>query len=102
MQIILLLPCLIAFSLFDENLMSTNNFDQKLEENIQNEVQDHYLLTVSQNDSFFASGEKDMPLLSNNYKKDEEEEHITDKLSYLGYMEILWSKKVKLYFVLID
>jgi MFS family permease len=113
-QIALLTPCFLAFAVFDEKYMSTSGANEKEEKGgrASEDGQERYLLTVSHSGSFFGNEIRDYVLAnepgtagrkSNAQRRDsieEEEEDVAERLTYLDYMKILWTKKVYIYTML--
>lgn len=106
-QIVLLTPCFVAFTFFDERLMSTNTASEKTEKIHSGEGHEKFLLTISHSGSFFGNEVRDYVLANEDTTggKDEkgklsineDDEEITDKLTYFDYIKILWTKKVYIY-----
>jgi len=98
----------LAFAVFDEKYMSTSGANEKETKGgrASEDGQERYLLTVSHSGSFFGNEIRDYVLAnepgtagrkSNAQRRDsieEEEDDVADKLTYLDYMKILWTKKV--------
>jgi len=114
-QIVLLIPCFLAFAAFDEKLMSTKDANEKEERGgrASEEGRERYLLSVSHSGSFFGNEIRDYVLANepgtagrrSNAKRlslaeEEEEDEVAGKLTYFDYIKILWTKKVYIYTML--